>query len=150
MYARHGHFHRAHAGDDRPGLGVAVADDPPMAILIEQVGVVSDPDGDLCFHRLGEQLSRPLLQNLGQRVRSGLIGKCKRLGSLRRLGSLAVPELVEALVEYSPENPGTERRVWICRLLGEGGNPEGIQALQAHRSDPDPDVARCAARFIRN
>jgi len=66
---------------------------------------------------------------------------------LRRLGSLAVPELVEALEEYSPEHPGKELRVWICRLLGEGGTPEATEALQAHRSDPDPDVARCAAHF---
>jgi len=67
---------------------------------------------------------------------------------LRRLGSEAVPGLVEALGEYAPEHPETERRVWICRLLGESGNPQALEALEAHRSDPDPAVAGCAASGI--
>ena len=67
---------------------------------------------------------------------------------LRRLGSEAVPDLVEAFGEYGPEHPETERRVWICRLLGESGNPQALEALEAHRSDPDPAVAQCAASKI--
>ena len=69
---------------------------------------------------------------------------------LRWLGSMAVPELVEALGEYSPEHPETERREWICRLLGESGDPRALEALQAHRSDPDPAVTRCVAHFTGN
>jgi len=69
---------------------------------------------------------------------------------LRWLGSMAVPELVEALGEYEPEHPETERRVWICQLLGESGDPGAMEAFAAHRSDPDPAVARCAARFTGN
>ena len=67
---------------------------------------------------------------------------------LRRLGSEAVPDLVEALAEYGPEHPETERRVWICRLLGESGNAQSLAALEAIRSDPDPAVAQCAAAGI--
>ncbi len=67
---------------------------------------------------------------------------------LRRLGSEAVPSLVEALGEYASEHPETERRVWICRLLCESVNPIALEALEAHRSDPDPAVAQCAAAGI--
>ncbi len=69
---------------------------------------------------------------------------------LRWLGSMAVPELVEALGEYSPEHPETQRRERICRLLGESGDPRALEALQAHRIDPDPAVARCVAHFTGN
>ncbi len=69
---------------------------------------------------------------------------------LRWLGSMAVPELAETFGEYASEHPETERRVWICRLLGESGDPRALVALQAHRSDPDPAVAGCVARFTGN
>jgi len=63
------------------------------------------------------------------------------------LGSMAVPALVEALGEYSSEHPETDRRVWICRLLGDSGDPDALEVLRAHRNDPDPAVTRCVARF---
>ena len=34
------------------------------------------------------------------------------------------------------------------RLLGESGNPQALEALEAHKSDPDPAVAQCAASGI--
>lgn len=66
---------------------------------------------------------------------------------LEWLGSMAVPALVEALGEYSSEHPETDRRVWICRLLGDSGDPDALEVLRAHRNDPDPAVSQCAARF---
>jgi HEAT repeat protein len=69
------------------------------------------------------------------------------ISGLSRLGSMAVPELVEALGEHSSEHPETQRRVWICRLLGESGDLVAMEELTAHRSDPDTAVARCAAGF---
>jgi len=69
------------------------------------------------------------------------------ISGLNRLGSMAVPELVEALGEYSSEHPDTDRRVWICQLLGESGDPVAMEELIAHRDDPDPAIARCAAGF---
>jgi HEAT repeat protein len=67
---------------------------------------------------------------------------------LRRLGSEAVPSLVEALGEFAPEHPETERRIWICSLLGEIGNSQAMAALETLQSDPDPAVARCASAAI--
>jgi HEAT repeat protein len=67
---------------------------------------------------------------------------------LRRLGSESVPDLVEALGEHGPEHPETERRVWICSLLGEIGNSQAMAALETLRSDPDPAVALCASAAI--
>lgn len=69
------------------------------------------------------------------------------ISGLSRLGSMAVPQLVEVFGEHSSEHPETERRVWICRLLGDSGDPVAMEELAAHRSDPDPAVARCAAGF---
>lgn len=67
---------------------------------------------------------------------------------LERLGSMAVPALVDALKEHSSEHPETDRRVWICRLLGDGGDPDALEVLESYRNDPDPAVSRCVARFI--
>ena len=66
---------------------------------------------------------------------------------LEWLGSMAVPALVEALGDYSSEHPETDRRVWICRLLGDSGDPVAMEELRVHRSDPDPAVAKCSAGF---
>jgi len=70
------------------------------------------------------------------------------MDGLEWLGWMAVPDLVEALGEYSPEHPETDRRVWICQLLGDCGDADALDVLRAHRNDPDPAVARCVARFI--
>ncbi len=69
------------------------------------------------------------------------------LAGLRDLGTLAVPALLEAFGEYNPEYPETARRVEICTLLGESGDPGALDRLRAARSDPDPAVARCALKF---
>jgi len=66
---------------------------------------------------------------------------------LEWLGSMAVPALADALGEYSSEYPETDRRVWICRLLGDSGDPDALEVLRAHRNDPDPAVSQCVARF---
>lgn len=69
------------------------------------------------------------------------------MDGLEWLGWMAVPALVEALGEYSSEHPETDRRVWICQLLGDSGDADALEVLRAHRNDPDPLVAACVARF---
>ncbi len=69
---------------------------------------------------------------------------------LEWLGSMAVPALAEALGDHSSEHPETDRRGWICRLLGDSGDPDALEVLRAHRNDPDPAVARCVAGFTKD
>jgi len=95
------------------------------------------------FH--DERVAEPLLEALQEgeepEVREAAVE------GLRRLGTLAVPALVEALGGFNPEYPETARRVTICTLLGESGDPRALDQLRAACSDPDPEVARCAAGF---
>jgi hypothetical protein len=50
---------------------VAVADHPPAAGFVLEVGVVSDPGGDLGLDGLGEHLAGALPEDLGEDVLAG-------------------------------------------------------------------------------
>ena len=70
------------------------------------------------------------------------------LAGLRRLGPVAVPQLIEAFNDVHAEYPETEKRVSICRLLGESGDSRALSALRAGLDDPDRRVRECAASFV--
>ena len=68
---------------------------------------------------------------------------------LKALGASAVPGMIEVFarppggLEFSE----TRKRVALCHLLAESGDPRARRALQRGRGDPDPRVAACARRF---
>lgn len=66
------------------------------------------------------------------------------INGLHNLGPAAVPEMIDAFSSFSPEFPDTQKRLWLCQLLGESRDARAVQRLQASRNDPDPAVARCA------
>ena len=70
------------------------------------------------------------------------------MGGLRRLGTKAVPALIDAFSSYSPEHPDTQRRLWLCQLLGESKDKRAIAALRRALNDPDKAVAQCARNYI--
>lgn len=66
---------------------------------------------------------------------------------LRLLGTGAVPALIEAFSSYSPEHPDTQRRLWLCQLLGESKDKRAMAALHKALHDPDKAIAQCAHRY---
>ncbi len=71
------------------------------------------------------------------------------IAGLRRLGKLAVPELIKAFSRYSPEHPETMRRVWLCELLAESGDEEAIKRLRESLNDPDKAVRNCVSEHLQ-
>ncbi len=71
------------------------------------------------------------------------------MAGLRRLGKLAVPELIKAFSRYSPEYPETMRRVWLCELLAESGDEEAIKRLRESLNDPDKAVRNCVSEHLQ-
>ncbi|GEM_PF-2131329 len=69
---------------------------------------------------------------------------------LHRLGNLAVPALIEAFSDFGPEHPETQKRLWLCRLLGESGDERAIRKLKETRHDPDTAVGECAAEYSKS
>ena len=66
---------------------------------------------------------------------------------LRLLGTEAVPALIEAFSSYSPEHPDTQRRLWLCQLLGESKDKRAMAALHKALHDPDKAITQCAHRY---
>jgi hypothetical protein len=77
MDARHLHLQGAHAGNDRARIGVAVANDLPPALLIQQVGALVDPRRGFDLDGLNEHLPGATPQHLGQRIGDGRINDWK-------------------------------------------------------------------------
>ncbi len=72
------------------------------------------------------------------------------INGLHRLGKLAIPALIEAFSEFGPEHPEKQKRLWLCRLLGESGDERAIQKLKESLNDPDAAVRKCAAGYTRS
>ena len=66
---------------------------------------------------------------------------------LSLLGTEAVSALIEAFSSYSPEHPDTQRRLWLCQLLGESKDKRAMAALHKALHDPDKAIAQCAHRY---
>ena len=72
------------------------------------------------------------------------------MAGLQRLGTAAVPAMVEAFAEYFRESPQTQRRLWLCQLLGTSSDELAVQALGQSLNDPDPAVRQCAADQMKS
>ena len=82
VHPRHGHLQRSDARNDRAWLGVAVADNLPMALPIRQVAVARDPRRRFGFDRLNKQVTSSTSQDVGQGIvaRQAAGWKRKRFG----------------------------------------------------------------------
>lgn len=69
---------------------------------------------------------------------------------LERLGDTVLPEVLAAFDAFGPEHPETEKRVWLCKLLGRSRNPRAVNTLRTSRNDKDPAVAECARKLTDN
>ena len=67
---------------------------------------------------------------------------------LIELGSDAVQVIHEEFTNYSPENPQTQKRVWLCEILGAINTKEAKQILQESSNSVDKTVAVCARQFL--
>lgn len=63
---------RPDAGHDRTTRQMSVADDHPVAILVDKLFVRFDPGGHLSLHSLGQQSLRTDTQHVGQHI----LGSC--------------------------------------------------------------------------
>lgn len=69
------------------------------------------------------------------------------IAGLEKLGSMAVPELIQSFSEVSPEHPETQKRLWLCRLLAASGDERAMDVLRRSRTDPDEAVRECAVKY---
>ena len=58
--------------------------------------------------------------------------------------------IARAMAEGMNEGDPLLRIATAALVLGESGDSGALKVLEAHRNDPDPAVARCAARFTGN
>jgi len=72
------------------------------------------------------------------------------INGLHFLGSVAVPELIEAFSNFSSEHPDTEKRLWLCQLLGTSGDDRAIKILHKSMTDPDKIIGQCAEGFSQS
>jgi HEAT repeat protein len=66
---------------------------------------------------------------------------------LHQLGSMAVPEMLHAFTSFSPEYPDTQKRLWLCDLLGSSGDERAMKVLHDSSADPDRAIAECAEKY---
>ena len=92
------------------------------------------------------RVAAPLISALGPEEESEI--RDVAMAGLRNLGNTAIPELVAAFGQFNPEYPETEKRVALCRLLGQSSHRQALAALRGALQDPDPAVRACAAQFI--
>ena len=71
------------------------------------------------------------------------------LTGLRNLGSMAVPEIIDAFKDFYPEFPETEKRLALCRLLAASGDERAQTALHEAINDPEENIRNCARRYSR-
>jgi len=69
---------------------------------------------------------------------------------LLHLGKMAVPALITAFNAFGPEHPETQKRLWLCRLLGESGDKRALERLRKSMKDPDKAVKECVQRYVHN
>lgn len=68
---------------------------------------------------------------------------------LHLLGSIAVPEMMEAFAYFSSEHPETSKRLVLCHLLCNSGDERAIKMLQKSTTDPDKIIKQCAEQFFQ-
>jgi HEAT repeat protein len=67
---------------------------------------------------------------------------------LSKLGSAAIPAIREEYLNYSTENRQTQKRVWLCQVLGKIGSDEALKILKQSYDDPDEMVRDCARKQL--
>ncbi|MBM9520849.1 HEAT repeat domain-containing protein [Desulforhopalus vacuolatus] len=72
------------------------------------------------------------------------------MNALHRFGSEAVPKLIDAFNDFSPEYSATQIRLRLCHLLGKSSDERAILRLQKSRNDPDTVIAECALGYVGN
>jgi HEAT repeat protein len=70
------------------------------------------------------------------------------MAGLRRMGSMAVPEMMQSFSDVSPEYPETYKRRCLCHLLGDSGDQRAMTLLSRSRNDPDDSIRKCAAGYV--
>ncbi len=71
------------------------------------------------------------------------------INGLHLLGSIAVPEMLEAFTYFSSEHPETEKRLWLCQLLGASEDQRAIKILRNSMTDPDKLIRQCVAEVLQ-
>jgi len=72
------------------------------------------------------------------------------MNALHRFGSGAIPELIDAFDEFSPEYSATQERLRLCHLLGKSMDKRAIERLHASMKDPDAIIEKCAFEYVGN
>jgi len=73
----------------------------------------------------------------------------KAMDALHRFGPEAVPALIDAFDNFSPEYSATEERLRLCHLLGKSEDDRAISRLQESLNAPDAIIEKCALKYIR-
>jgi HEAT repeat protein len=72
------------------------------------------------------------------------------MNALHRFGPRAVPELIDAFDNFSPEYTATQERLRLCHLLGKSRDERAIERLHMSLNDPDAIVEKCASEYVGN
>lgn len=72
------------------------------------------------------------------------------MNALHRFGPEAVPAIIDAFDNFSPEYTATEERLKMCHLLGKSGDERAIKRLQESLNDPDAIIKKCALEYVSN
>ncbi|PIE59767.1 MAG: hypothetical protein CSA32_02325 [Desulfobulbus propionicus] len=67
---------------------------------------------------------------------------------LLRLGSDAVPAINDEFSKYFRESPQTEKRIWLCDILGKIATKEALGVLKQSLDDQDSEVKACAKKYL--
>lgn len=70
------------------------------------------------------------------------------MSGLMTFGAGAIPAIIDEFNNFSREDLQTQKRVWLCELLGKSGNEKAMNALRAARNDSDPVVRKCAEKHL--
>ncbi len=72
------------------------------------------------------------------------------MNALKRFGSRAVPELISAFEDFTPEYSDTQKRLRLCHLLGNSSDKRAIERLHKSLKDPDAVIGKCAFEYVGN
>lgn len=72
------------------------------------------------------------------------------MNALHRFGSAAVPEMIDAFDDFSPEYTATQERLRLCHLLGKSIDERAIERLHESLKDPDTIIQKCASEYVSN
>jgi len=131
-----------------PALGES-GDHAAVPILM---GTLKMPDEDW----LGREMSARALGNIGDKSAvPALVDAAGRadtrkaaIKGLLHLGKMAVPALITTFNAFGPEHPETQKRLWLCRLLGESGDKRALERLRKSMKDPDKAVKKCISNLL--